>query len=71
VIALTDKQVAFLEALVLRPHGAVIRGEEQVRILFTLEHSGLLCNVYELPRGGEYTARLTQKGRAFLAERKD
>jgi hypothetical protein len=39
---LTDKHIAFLEALIPHPHGAVIRGKEQVRILFTLEHSGLL-----------------------------
>lgn len=66
---LTSTQIAFLEALIPRPRGAIIRGKEQVRILFTLEHSGLLCDVYQLSRDDEYTARLSQLGRAFLAER--
>lgn len=65
---LTSAQIAFLEALIPHPRGAIIRGKEQVRILFTLEHSGLLCDVYQLSRD-EYTARLSQLGRAFLAER--
>jgi hypothetical protein len=33
---LTSAQIAFLEALIPHPRGAIISGKEQVRILFTL-----------------------------------
>lgn len=63
---LSERHRGMLALLALRPRGAILRGEEEKRIIRELTYTGLISDVYEM-LGGALSARITEAGRAALA----
>lgn len=64
---LTKVQINFLQILQMRPHGAVIRGRHDKRVLSSLVERGLAQETYEMPSGGIF-ACITKSGRQALEQ---